>query len=191
MMGNSDNALRRTAIPYSANAFGFNRTNTSDQDIGASASINDDIGYYFAPSVGTPSTINPIRFLQPYYGDVIEVNLNLAFQLASADSAKQLRLAIGTFQSDGLTPTTSYANDFVNASHQLITGLTTPFSISAAGSFSQNKLNLFPALYKRGNANFVDDVFILLLVFDSAPSVGSGWAFTKCEINCTAQMGLR
>lgn len=190
-MGTHDNALRKTAIPYYANAFGYNRTTSSDQDIGSGSSGNDDIGTYFQPTYGTPGTINPIRFLQPYYGDIIEANLNLAFQLASAESARQLRLAIGTFQSDGITPTTSYTDSYINASHQLITGLTAPFSISAAGSFSQNKLNLFPALYKRGSANFVEDLFVLLLVFDSAPSVGSGWAFTKCEINCTAQMGLQ
>lgn len=190
-MGTQNNALRKTAIPFSANAFGYNRQTSSDQDIGSGSSSNDDIGYYFRPTYGTPSTINPIRILLPYYGDIIEANLNLAFQLASAESARKLRIAIGTFTADGITPTTSYTDDFINASHQLITGLTAPFSISAAGGFSQNKLNLFPAMYKRGNANFVEDMFVLLLVFDVAPSVGSGWAFTKCEIDCTMQMGLR
>lgn len=190
-MGTQDNALRKTAIPFTANAFGYYGTQDSDQDIGAGSSINDDIGHAFAPSVGSPSTINPIRFMQPYYGDITEASLYLAFQLASAESARQLRIAIGTFQADGITPTASYTDSYINASHQLITGLTAPFSISAAGSFSQSKLNLFPALFKRGDASFNEDMFVLLVVFDQAPSVGSGWAFTKCEINCTAQMGLR
>lgn len=190
-MGSQDHALRSTAIPYYANIWGYNRSANSDYDISSGTNIGDLTNLlpssYFG--AGTPQEINPIRILQPQYGDIIEANLNLKFTLASAEAARELRIAIGYFGSN-YAAQTSYTDAEITTSHRKITGQDSPFSIAAGGSFSLQRTNLYPAMYHRGDANFLDDAFVLLLVFDQAPSNGSGWTFTKCEVDCTMQMGL-
>lgn len=197
-MSQLDSALRTNAIPYYANVWGYNRTNLSDGQICPDVNNSSPTWPYpnlgdlknFAPNLGVLNTINPIRVLQPHFGNIIECNLNLKFTLAAAEASRQFRIAIGTYSSR-YTPQTSYSDAYINASHQLITGQSAPFTIPAAGTFSMNKLNLLPDLYKRGDPNFLEDAFVVLLVFDSAPSTGTGWAFTRFEVDCTMQMGLK
>ncbi len=188
----SDLNTRNKAIPYYANIWGYNRTEDSDQ------SITGSVGHFtmnfgdlenFQPGFGTLNTINPIRILQPHYGDIINANLTLVFTLASAEIARQFRIAIGYFGSN-YAAETNYTQAHIDESHKKITGRDSPYQIAAAGSFTNFAINLTPALYKRGDALFQDDAFVLLLVFDQAPSTGAGWTFTKCNIDCTMQMGL-
>lgn len=190
-MGSQDLALRKSAIPYYANVWGYNRAITSDQDISSASNIGDLVNLipasYFG--AGTIQTINPIRVLQPQYGDIVEANLNLSFTLASAEGARQFRVAIGKFS--GLYDReTIYSEEYIAESHAKITGRNSPYNIAPAGSFSVNRLNLFPALYHEGDAEYRDDAFVVLLCFDTAPSKGTGWSFTKFEVDCTMQMGL-
>lgn len=190
-MGFQDQALRKTAIPYYANIWGYNRNQYSDYDISTS-SVSGDLANLIPSSYfgsGTIQTINPIRVLQPQYGDIIEANLNLRFKLATAESARELRIAIGYF-SDRYTAQTTYTDDEIQFSHQQITGRSDPFTIAAASTFSTQRINLYPAMYHRGDARFKDDAFVLLLCFDQAPSKGTGYTFTKFEVDCTMQMGL-
>ncbi len=190
-MGQNDKALRKSAIPYYANIWGYNRNQYSDQAIGGEqASINSSDLQPFQITYGTPSTINPVRVLQPHYGELIECNLQLAFHLATAEAPRQFRVAIGYFSSR-YTAQTSYSEDYINADHKLITGKITPYSIGAGGSFSANKLNLLPALYKNGHSLFKEDAFVVLLCFDQAPSTGAGWLLSRFEVGATAQMGLK
>lgn len=189
-MGNQDLALRKTAIPYYANVWGYNRTDTSDQAIvgldgtGGSSDLQP-----FQPTYGAPSTINAIRVLQPQYGDIIEANLNLKFTLASAEGARSLRIGIGYFSSL-YTAQTSYTDAELTAMHRMVTGRDSAYTIAPAGTFTLQRLNLYPGMYHRGESRFRDDAFVVVLAFDSAPSVGAGWSFTKFEVDCTMQMGL-
>lgn len=193
-MGANDRDLRNRAIPYYANVWGYNRSQNSDVDISQPYNAN----YYgdlknLVPSSysgsGIIAAVNPIRVLQPQYGDIIEANLNIKFTLASAEAARKLRIAIGYF-SDRYTAETSYDETYLDQSHRKITGRDTPYDIAAAGTFNVKRLNLYPAMYHRGDTRFKDDAFVLLLVFDQAPSKGSGYTFTKFDIDCTMQMGL-
>ena len=190
-MSVQDQALRKTAIPYYANVWGYNRGQFSDQNISSASNIGDlsslvPSSYTYQTAI---STVNAIRVLQPQYGDIIEANLNLSFTLASAEGARQFRVAVGKFS--GLyARETSYSEDYINESHAKITGRNSPYDIAPAGSFSVNRLNLFPALYHEGDAEYRDDAFVVLLCFDTAPSKGTGWGFTKFEVDCTMQMGL-
>ena len=190
-MGNQDLALRKTAIPYYANVWGYNRRTNSDYDI-SDTTVPGDLSC-MQPSSYTGqtaiSTINAIRVLQPQYGDIIEANLNLKFTMATAEGARQFRIAIGKF-SDLYTAQTSYTDAEINASHRAITGRDAAFDIAPAGSFTLARTNLYQAMYHRGDSNFRDDAFVVLLVFDQAPSKGSGYTFTKFEVDCTMQMGL-
>lgn len=190
-MGSSDKALRQSAIPYYANVWGYNRTLGSDQDISTSSSIGDLVNLipasYFGS--GTIQQVNPVRVLQPQYGDIIEANLNLKFSMASAEGARQFRIAIGKFASR-YTAETSYSEAYINASHSQITGRDAPFTIAPGGSLTIPRVNLYPGMYHRGDTEFRDDAFVVLLVWDQAPSKGSGYTFTKFEIDCTMQMGL-
>ena len=190
-MGSQDLALRKTAIPYYANVWGYNRGAFSDNDISSASNLGDLVNLvpsnYFG--AGTPAVVNPIRVLQPQYGDIIEANLNLKFKLATAEGARQFRVAIGYFSSR-YTAQPSYNASEIQASHRAITGKDDPFTINAASTFTLQKLNLYKGMYHRGHARFKDDAFVVLLCFDQAPSNGSGWTFTKFEIDCTMQMGL-
>ena len=190
-MGSQDLALRKTAIPYYANVWGYNRRAESDSDI-SSTSQPGDLSSMLPSSYGSQtaiSAINAIRVLQPQYGDIIEANLNLKFTLATAESARQLRIAIGKF-SDLYTAQTSYTEAEITASHRAITGRDAAFDIAPAGSFTLPRTNLYQAMYHRGDTNFRNDAFVVLLVFDTAPSKGTGYTFTKFEVDCTMQMGL-
>lgn len=190
-MGSQDLALRKTAIPYYANVWGYNRRTESDYDI-SDTTVPGDLSNMLPSSYSGQSaisTVNAIRVIQPQYGDIIEANLNIRFTLASAESARQFRVAIGKFSSR-YTAETSYSEDYINASHKLITGRSSPYAIAAAGTFAVPRLNLYPGMYHRGDAEFKDDAFVVLLVFDRAPSKGSGYTFTKFEVDCTMQMGL-
>lgn len=190
-MATKDRALRSTSIPYYANVWGYNRTENSDQDISL-ASFTGDLAKMIPASYFTSeaiSTINPIRVLQPQYGDIIEANLNLKFSLASAEGARKFRIAIGKFASR-YTAETAYSEQYIDASHAKITGRNTPYDIPPAGSLTIPRVNLYPAMYHRGDVDFRDDAFVVLLCFDQAPSKGAGYTFTKFEIDCTMQMGL-
>lgn len=190
-MGSQDKALRSTAIPYYANVWGYNRSQFSDQNISTATKIGDlanlvPSSYTYA---GTISTVNPIRVLQPQYGDIIEANLNLAFQMRSTEGARQFRIAIG--KHSGLyARETSYTEAEIAASFAKITGRNSPYTIAPGGSFSVSRLNLAPALYHDGDAEYRDDSFVVLLVWDQAPSKAGDYAFTKFDIECTMQMGL-
>lgn len=189
-MGSSDKALRKTALPYYANVWGYNRGQNSDQDISTATNIGDLVNLipssYFGS--GTIQKINPVRVLQPQYGDIIEANLNLRFRLANAEPARQFRLAIGYFSSL-YAAETSYDDVYISDSHRKITGRDSAYTISAAGTFNIARLNLYPAMYHRGHARFKDDAFVILLCFDETPSKGTGYTFTKFEVDCTMQMG--
>jgi hypothetical protein len=190
-MGSQDQALRKTAIPYYANVWGYNRSQNSDEDISSANNVGDLVNLipssYFGS--GTIAEVNPIRVLQPEYGDIIEANLTLRFTLASAEGARKFRIAIGTYSSR-YTTQTSYSEDFITASHRKITGRDTPYDIAPAGELFLPRLNLKPGLYQNGDSEYKDDAFVVLLCFDQAPSKGSGYTFTKFEVNCTMQMGL-
>ena len=193
-MGAEDKALRKTAIPYYANVWGYNRGQQSDVDISLpySASYVGDLDVMIPNSYSgstSISKVNPIRVLQPQYGDLIEANLNLKFKLATAEGARKFRVAIGYFGS-GYAAETSYDDVAILASHRKITGRDTPYDIAPASTFSVQRLNLYPAMYHRGDARFNDDAFVVLLCFDETPSKGSGYTFTKFDIDCTMQMGL-
>lgn len=191
-MSFTDKALRSTAIPYYANVWGYNRSQFSDENISSANDIGDlsalvPSSYTYSTSI---SAVNAIRVLQPQYGDIIEANLNLAFTLASAEGARQFRVAIGKFT--GLyTRETSYSEAYIAESFAKITGRNEPYAIAPGGSFSFARLNLAPGLYHEGDDEYRDDAFVLLLCFDQAPSKGSGYTFTKFEIDCTMQMGLQ
>lgn len=191
-MGSQDLALRKTAVPYYANVWGYNRGEQSDQDISLSNNIGDLVNLipasYFGS--GTIQQINPVRVLQPQYGDIIEANLNLKFSMASAEGPRKFRIAIGEFASR-YTAETSYTGAYIDESHRKITGRDSPYEISAAGSFIVPRLNLYPGMYHRGDTEFRDDAFVVLLVWDQAPSKGAGYTFTKFEIDCTMQMGYK
>lgn len=191
-MSVQDQALRKTAIPYYANVWGYNRGQFSDQNISSASNIGDlsalvPSSYTYQTAI---STVNAIRVLQPQYGDIIEANLNLSFSLASAEGARQFRVAVGKFS--GLyARETSYSEEYIAESHAKITGRNSPYSIAPAGTFTVPRLNLWPAMYHQGDSDFRSDAFVVLLCFDSAPSKGTGWSFTKFDVECTMQMGLK
>lgn len=190
-MGSQDLALRKTAIPYYANVWGYNRSQNSDYDISSASSYGDLVNMipssYFGS--GTPVAVNPIRVLQPQYGDIIEANLNLRLKTATAEATRYFRIAIGYFSSR-YTAETSYTEGYIMESHRKITGRDAPFTIAPASTLSIQRLNLYPGMYHRGDSQFKDDAFVVLLCFDKAPSNGTGYTFTKFEIDCTMQMGL-
>lgn len=191
-MGAADLALRSRAIPYYANIWGYNRSEDSDNDISVATNLGDVTN--LAPAIygagGTIAAINPVRFLLPQYGNIVAANLHLSFTIAPGEtSARQLRLAIGTFGQYWVA-NTSYSEAYINASHQLITGRTTPFSIAPGETFNYDTIELTKALYAKDSPYFNPDGFVLLLCFDQAPSTGSGYYFVKCDVECTMEMGL-
>lgn len=185
-MGQGDRTQRTVAVPFYSLPFGFSHVLQSDGDIGSFAT-GDLLSFR---SGGTLAATNAIRMTHPYYGGLISCNLNLKFTLAAAEAARQLQIAIGTFNAD-LTAVTSYSATYIAASHKLITGRDTPYTISAAGTFNNAKIDLKSALYARTDSNYKDDGFVILLAFDVAPGTGTGWDLNRFEVHATADVGVQ
>lgn len=122
-----------------------------------------------------------IRCCTPYGTNLIEAHLNLTMTCATPLSVK---VGIGYFDIDDITAIESYSN--INQQHEFLTGSSSAIA-SSGGTLFIDGLNLYPLIPKRGDANFNEDGFVVLLQFDR---LRSGDTLKKFEMICSSLMGL-
>ena len=169
-MSESNKKTRDQAIPFEATTY----SNSSSGDVGAS-----DAGL-----IRSATLIVPIRCSVPSNGALTEAHLNM---LMNVNSSTTVKIGIGRFDTDGITPV-AYTSDQITAMHKQLTGSTTPIA-SSAGVLFLDGINIFPLIPKRGSANFNQDGFVVLLEFSRARTA-AGDVFKRFDVMCSAQMGL-
>lgn len=166
-----DKATRNKAIPFEALPF-------DEYDLN-----------YLNGILGSVAQVVPIRLTRPHAGEVVELYLSMQLHAASA-AGFTARLMIGRFSDTELTAATSYTEEEIAREHLRITGRSTAFTVAAGGTLFIDDLSLLPGLDQRGDADFNDDGFVLVIVFGSAPSVASGYSLDAFRVTGSAQMGL-
>lgn len=176
MITSSDKATREKAIPFEATSY----RNNSGGGIATGM-----IGVTDAGLIQSSTLLVPIRCSTPDRGALTEAHLNLVMGVHAATSVK---VAIGRFDTDGITAVTSYTQAEIDAMHLKLTGLSAAIA-SSGGTLFIDGLNVFPLIPKRGDTNFNADGFIILLQFDRA-RVSANDVYRRFLVMCSAQMGL-
>ncbi len=170
----SDKKTRQSAIPFIASSF-YQAGYTTDSDAIATTDTS---------AVDSSGLIVPIRCATPRYANLVEAYLNLILEV---DSSLSLKIAIGKFDADEITPILSYSQEYIDQIHKKLTGQEDAL-ISSGGSLFVDGLNILPSIPKRGEEGFVEDGFIIILQFDRART--SSDHVRLFEVPCSALFGL-
>ena len=171
-MGKGNLALRTKAVPYRAQPW-----STQQYD------LTDDSTTVLGTAQGNGGSI---RMSLPYKGDLITANLSLQAN-ASVTSPTELRFAIGTFDTDGITP---IAPDQATIArhHAIITGRSSPFFYGSQAVVFLDQLNLAPVIPKRGDPDYNEDGFVLYV--DLVAKDPTGWVLFEFKVDCISQIGV-
>ena len=182
-------------MPVRGTIWGVNYNDRSERDIGARDGVPLVFGDYhdFFPSYEISNGIShspqmganricPLRILKPHYGELIECYADLQITVAAVDNDLTLKLGIGKFESGSYDRVLTYTDNEIDAAWQKMRGNTTPLSVSG-GKISVDLVNLFEALPKYGDANYIEDAFVLILVFNKTPTVTGTFKFDYLNIH--------
>lgn len=176
MITASDKKTRDKAIPFRATDYRNNSSGTINSGL---------LGATDAAYLQSTALTFPIRCATPDRGVLTEAHLNLVMQVHAATTVK---VAIGRFDTDGITAISSYTQEEIDAMHKILTGSSAAIA-SSGGTLFIDGLNLMPLLPKRGDANFNADGFVVVFQFDRARTSAND-KYKRFEVMCSAQMGL-
>ncbi len=184
-MGTLDIQQRKVAVPFFGHIWGQNQSDLTAVDLNSGfpgdASGLDYVNGLSGSSNASATTFTlggtygvAIRVLQPHYGQLIECKLDINMSFASADNGIGFYCAIGTFASMAQTyiQNLSYTQSELDQSWAKINGHNAHLPVTS-GSINAKAINLLPALYPYGNANYFEDAFVLLLCFDKQPTLAN------------------
>ena len=133
----NDKSLRKLAIPFKGQVMGYNRGETSDQDVSVAVSLGDLFGL-----VTSPAKDNMIRILRPRYGIMVSAYLTIVIQTSSLETSPQFKITVGTgFTDSGINPSTP-TDDQISDIHKRITGSESYFSNTAGLPIAVEKVNI-------------------------------------------------
>jgi hypothetical protein len=167
-MGFGNRAVRSIALPFISLPWGFTRTYTQSSDIAGAGQQYTDVASW-------QNIQKVIRMNRPKFGDMTEAYLNMKLRASNAEASPlTFKVAIGTFVKDGLgnptlVATASYSSAYVDASHLLLTGTANPFSVSPGQTIEIKDLPIVGQIPKRGNAEFQEDGWVLVISWNRAP----------------------
>lgn len=169
--GLSDRTLREKAVPFEALPW--------------SDSSNGDYGDTDAGTLADGVTQTCfIRCALPMIGNLVSAHLQL---IQDVDSSLKVEVAIGRFEDDGVTPVTSYPDNYIENMSKLITG--TDDGVESSGStLLVDGVTLFPYLPKRGDAEFNEAGFLLILRYSRVPTVNE--IIRRFAVLCSAEIGV-
>lgn len=167
----TDKRTRERAIPFEASSY----SNSSSGDLGTT-----DAGL-----LRSSSLLVTVRCSTPDRGALTEAHLNL---LMGVNSATNVYIGIGRFDTDGITAIELYTNEEILAMHQKLTGTDAPIA-SSGGNLFIDGINILPLIPKRGDTNFNADGFVLVFLF-SRTRTTSNDILRRFNVMCSAQMGL-
>lgn len=167
----TDKRTRQKAIPFEAAAYSNSSTGTA--------------GTTDAALIRSSDLTVAIRCSTPDRGVITEAHLNL---IMGVHSATNVYIGIGRFDTDGIAAVSSYDFLDIKKMHKILTGSDSPIA-SSAGTLFLDGINLLPLIPQRGHANFNQDGFVLILLFDRS-RVSANDILRKFSVMCSAQMGL-
>lgn len=173
-MSTSNKATRNKAVPFIFTPF----------ECAFTLSDYDGFTNLSSPT-NTVNRTKTIPLCRPTKGDLIEAFL---FMRMIAPSDKRLAVYIGIGEMTSEVPTVTYSDQYIKKSHEAITGTTEPFSVSANGTLIV-EANLYPHLPRRGDANYWEDGFALLVTFDLIPDASLGYDLDKFLCAGSTQIG--
>lgn len=172
----SDKSTRITAIPFTAMPFGVNLGIPNPED------TVQPIDWTTGASIAADA-LRVMRLTKPDRGNMIQAYLNLFMRVGSSLTAK---VAIGRFDTDGVTPVTPTQAE-IDAGHLALTGTTSPFASSGSNLFIDG-LNILKLLPKKGDSTYNQDGFVLIVQFSR--NLTTSDFPTRFEVSCSMQMGL-
>lgn len=175
-MSIGDKALRNKAVPFLAEPIVTGGVFfTTDYD---------GIDLLRSPT-STSRLTKTIPLARPVKGDIVEAYLFMRM-IAPSNKPLNVRIGIGTMTSH--TPTIAYTEAEVADKHFKITATSAPFNVAANGTLVV-EANLLSQLPRRGDSNFYQEAFALIVTFDSLPDTANGYSLSKFFVSCSAQMG--
>lgn len=166
-----DKATREKAIPFEGLPFD-----------------ESDLNLFRSDFVSVAQVV-PIRVTRPYQAQIVEAYLSM--QLHAANSTGfSVRILIGRFSDDNYTTVTSYTETEIADGHKKLTGSTSAIAVAAGGTLFIDNMSLLPALHEPGDADYDDDAFVIVFVFNAAPTTTTGWNLDAFRVTGSGQMGL-
>ena len=170
----SDKSTRKEAIPFIAYSWQGSGTD----------------GFVFVPYdsstiISEDETLAVIRCATPYGSNLVEAHLNLQINCVNPLGVK---VAIGYFDTDDVTSIKTYSDTYIDTQNEFLTG-SSGYVASSGGVLFIDGLNVYPKIPKRGEANFNENGFVLLLKFDRL-RVFDDDELKKFEVSCSALLGL-
>lgn len=170
----SDKSTRKPAIPFIANSWAGSGTD----------------GFVFVPYdsqtiISEDETLAIIRCTTPYGGNLIEAHLNLQINCVDPLGVK---VAIGYFDTDDVTSIKVYSDTYIDTQNEFLTG-SSDYINSAGGVLFVDGLNIYPKIPKRGENNFNENGFVVLLKFDRLRDENDD-ELKKFEVSASTLLGL-
>ncbi len=180
-MGQTNLALRPRAIPF--------RSLWYDNDV---------YGNRFGVTTGdlypvwgtTQGNSGSIRMTRPLKGDIVEARLTIQAVTPFGGFA-DIRFAIGTFDSDGITAIAP-SSATIKAHQKILFGTENPLSYGNQANIFIDGLNLTPLIPKRGEANFNEDGFVLYTEINgkTGTNASGDWTLYEFKVDCSVQIGV-
>lgn len=179
-MSVSDKKIKVNAIPFEAQP--FSRYGNVQTDYGAGAGglfvYTTDVQTLRAPGLGV------VRMNTPLGSNLIEAALNLTMQV---NSSLGVKVAIGRFDTDGISPVTSYTQAEIDAMHFALTGQSGAI-MSSGGVLFLDGVQIGRLIPKQGDAGYNSSGFVLILQFTRNRT--STDLLKRFNVQATAEMGL-
>lgn len=170
----SDKSTRKEAIPflaYSWQGFEWDGSNIIFKD---ASNILSDTDY-----------IVPIRCSTPFGSNLVEAHLNLNISVTSQLGVK---VAIGYFDTDDIEAVADYSDTYIDSQHEFLTG-SSDYIYSSGSTLFIDGLNIYPKIPKRGDTNFNENGFVLLLKFDRVRNSNTE-EVKKFDVSASTLLGL-
>lgn len=174
----SDKATRKNAVPFR----GLWYSNLNIGGVGVSLDDGQADGDLRPFSLGSAAQV---RIATPAKGELIEARLTAQFTVPNT-AGTTLSIYIGRFAADGVT-VTSLSNIEIARQHEILTGLTSPFTYGAGEEVIIDGLNLMSMIPRKGTADFNEDAFIIGLDLTLAGS-SLQWYLSKFNVDCSTQI---
>lgn len=180
-MSQGDKALRARSIPF-----------LSEPLEGLTAGFFDYGYLHIQQPELTTNRVKAIPMTRPEKGDITEAYLFMEMT-APSDRALNVEVAIGRWTESGgdptIVPVQTYTDAEIAQDHRKLTGLDSPFTVAANGTLTID-VNLLQSIPLKSDSNYLSDMFVLLVAFNSGVSSANGYELNKFKLTCSAQMGL-
>lgn len=184
-MGQSNLALRPTAIPF--RSLWYDNTSIGNRFGSRLGDTSGDVEPVWGTTRGNSGSI---RFTRPLKGDIIEARLTIN-ALTPFGGFADIRFAIGTFDTDGITPITP-SEATIRAHQKILFGNENPLNYGNQDNIYIDGLNLTPLIPKRGEVGFNEDGFILYTDINGKTGTNAlgDWTLYEFKMDCSVQIGV-